>query len=112
MEMKDREKNFFMEGTLRICGSLEIEKALGDCFEFIKNHIPVEEIYLHYYLRNVGATKMFAMADKSGGRSMDMTIEWSDEMVRWLESDSFPRNVIANKADEHPIFVPAFAPNS
>ena len=72
MGMKDREKNFFMEGTLRICGSLEIEKALG------------------------------------GGKSMDMTIEWSDEMVCWLESDSFPRNVIANKADEHPIFVPAF----
>ena len=77
MPMTEKEKDFFMEGTLRICGSLEIEKALGAFFDFIQNYIPVEEIYLHHYLRDVGATKIFAMASKSGGRSMDMIIKHS-----------------------------------
>ncbi len=104
MEMQDMEKTFFMEGTLRICGSLEIEKALGDCFDFIRNHIPVEEIYLHYYRRDTGATHVFAMADQNGGKPMDLTVNWPEHLVKWLESDSFPRNVIVNKADEHPLF--------
>jgi len=107
MEMKDREKTFFMEATLRICGSLEIEKAIGACFDFLRHYIPAEEIYLHSYLRDVGATHVFAMANKNGGKAMDFTVEWSDEMRRWLESDEFPINVISNKADEHPIFASA-----
>jgi len=102
-EMQAMEKTFFMEGTLRICGSLEIEKALGDCFNFIRNYIPLDEIYLHYYLRDLGVTRVFAMADETGGKSIDLTIKWPPELRQWLESDSFPKNVIANQADEHPL---------
>jgi len=101
--MTDREKTFFMEGTLRICGSLEIDKALGDCFDFIQHYIPLDEIYLHYFRRDIGVTKVFAMADKSGGKRIDVTIQWPDKLLRWLKSNTFPRNVIANKADEHPL---------
>ncbi len=25
----------------------DIEKALGDCFDFIRDYIPLDEIYLH-----------------------------------------------------------------
>ena len=32
MKKKIEEKTFFMEGTLRICGTLDIEKALGGLF--------------------------------------------------------------------------------
>jgi transcriptional regulator with GAF, ATPase, and Fis domain len=104
MNMQDVEKSFFMEGTLRICGSLDIEKALGDCFDFIRQHLPGEEIYLHHYLRDTGSTHIFAMADHHGGRSMDLTVNWPKHLVKWLESDSFPHNVIVNNADEHPLF--------
>jgi transcriptional regulator with GAF, ATPase, and Fis domain len=104
MKKKIEEKTFFMEGTLRICGTLDIEKALEDCLEFIQNYIPAEEIYLHRYLRGIGATRVLAMADKKGGQFLNMTLQWSDEMARWQESDDYPRNIIANKADEHPVF--------
>lgn len=41
------ERDFFREATLRICGSLEIEKALGDCFMYIREHIPADRIYFN-----------------------------------------------------------------
>jgi len=34
------EKDFFREATLRICSSLEIEKALWDCFMYIRALYP------------------------------------------------------------------------
>jgi len=100
------EREFFMEGTLRICGSLEIEKALKSCFDFISNTIPLDEIFLHYYHEETGSTRIFAMADRTEGKPMDLTITWSLEMRKWLESDDFPLNLIVNRAKEHPIFVP------
>ena len=33
---------FFREAALRICGDLEIEKALQSCLLFMKNHLPVD----------------------------------------------------------------------
>ena len=103
MEIRDME-TFFMEGTLRICGSLELEKAFGDCFELIGRHIPAEEMYLHHYDCGTGRTHVFAMADKNGGRPIDQTFDWPEHLERWLESDTFPHNIIVNQADEHPLF--------
>ena len=40
------EKTFFREATLRICGSLEIHKALGDFFIYVKNFIPTDRIIM------------------------------------------------------------------
>jgi len=104
--MEIDEKKFFMEGTQRICGSLDIVKALGDCYDFIKDYLPIDEIYLHYYNPRLGSTQIFAMADRNGGQAMDLTITWTKKIQDWLESDEFPRNVIANQANEHPIFKP------
>jgi len=103
MEIKDREKSFFMEGTLRICGSLEIEKALGDSFKSLRKYIPLDEIYLSHFRPEMGATKVFAMADKKGGKSLDLTIKWSKAQIEYIENNETLRNTIANKADEHPI---------
>jgi len=98
------EQEFFMEGTLRICGSLEINKALKSCFDFISKYIPVEEIYLHYYRRESGSTRIFAMADRQEGRLMNLVMDWSDDNRARLESGTFPLNIISNQADQHPLF--------
>ena len=104
--MEIDETKFFMEGTKRICGSLDIVKALGEAYEFIKTYLPTDEIYLHYYIPDVGATRIFAMADRCGGKPMDLTVTYSKKHQDWLESNDFPRNVIANQANENPIFKP------
>lgn len=98
------QRDFFMGGTLSICGSLEIDKALKSCFDFIKDYIPVDEIFLHFYRPAASSTRIFARANKHGGALMNMVIKWSDDNKAWLESDDFPLNIIENRADQHPIF--------
>lgn len=104
MENRAEEKTFFMESTLRICGSLEIEKALGDCFRYLQHYIPADEIYLHHFLPNLSATRVFVMADKNGGRFLDRTIIWSAKETKWQVSEEFPKYIMAPTADKHPIF--------
>ncbi len=41
------EKEFFREATLRICGSLEIEKAMWQCLLYIHDFIPASQMSLH-----------------------------------------------------------------
>ena len=40
---------FFHEGTVRICGSLDMDEALGDCFVYLKRHIPLEMMELSVF---------------------------------------------------------------
>ena len=48
------EKDFFKEATLKICSSLEIEKALHQCLLYIRKFIPAEQLGLHVYHRDAG----------------------------------------------------------
>jgi transcriptional regulator with GAF, ATPase, and Fis domain len=40
------EKDFFIGATLRICSSLEIEKALWKCLMYIRDYMPADRLYL------------------------------------------------------------------
>ena len=39
------ENEFFREVSVRICGSLEIEKALLSCLEFLREVMPADEFH-------------------------------------------------------------------
>ena len=41
------ENEFFRNSTIRICSSLDIETALGRCYEYIKDFIPLLGMNLH-----------------------------------------------------------------
>ncbi len=62
--MKINESVFFKEATLRICGSLDIGKALWDCFLFIRRYIPADHILLDTYDYNTKTLKNIAHAVK------------------------------------------------
>jgi len=40
------ENEFFREASVRICGSLDFEKAMARAFEYISRYIPLSEMYL------------------------------------------------------------------
>ncbi len=56
------EKDFFREATLRICGSLDIEKALQQCFLYIREFIPTGQIGFHIYHPDAGVVETIALA--------------------------------------------------
>ncbi len=67
------ERIFFREATLRICGSLEIEKALWKFFHFIREFIPAEMIFLNVYDPGLGMIETVARADFKGGQTTSIS---------------------------------------
>lgn len=61
------ENDFFREVTLRICSSLEIEKALWKCFLYIQQGIPIKQMSLHLYDQRTGIVETVAYAAHDGG---------------------------------------------
>lgn len=57
-----KKDDFFRETTLRICGSLEIEKALADVYDFFKIYFPIIGVSLNIKDENLGAFRRIALA--------------------------------------------------
>lgn len=60
------EKDFFRELTLRICGSLDIEKALWNSFLYIREVMPADDLILTFYDREMGSMQVVAAASSTG----------------------------------------------
>ncbi len=56
------ENEFFRESTLRICGSLEIEKALENALLYLRRFIPADSILLNVYDPGLGIIEIVAGA--------------------------------------------------
>lgn len=52
--------DFFKEVTLRICSNLDIDRALVEAFEYIRQYIPVDTIGLGYFDFSSGIIKVLA----------------------------------------------------
>ena len=47
--MKIDENDFFRQATLRISSSLDIEKAMRDCMNYLQQYIPISGMYFFMY---------------------------------------------------------------
>lgn len=79
------EKDFFREATLKICGSLEIEKAMWQCLLYIRNFIPASQLNLHLYDQALGIVETVAHATAEGGELMSLKTPFSVQSRRTLE---------------------------
>jgi len=98
------EKEFFREATLRICGSLEIEKALWSCFMYIREFIPADRAYLAYQDPNLGVIKLVATATTEGGRRTDIQVHIPTEVRAPVIRGEYPEVIVVDRAEAHPIF--------
>jgi len=103
------EKDFFREATLRICGSLEIEKALWDCFMYIRQYIPANFIMMSTYDPNTGIGENIAEADVNGGKITSHKLSPPQDehqaIMKIINSaHTTPMIVVADRVGEHPIF--------
>lgn len=102
----DDAQTFFPEATLRICSSLQIETAFARFFQFVKEYIPAQEAYLHYYVPSVGGSRFFVQADAGGGKRIDVLAVWPEKLRQLGDADHFPLSFISNRADTHPMSLP------
>ena len=108
------EKDFFREATLKICGSLEIEKALWHCFTYIRNYIPADMIFMCIYDAGAGISEIFAKADARGGQIVSIKVSAPPEGRRYVEDlishpDHTTEIIVADHVGEHPLLSPLSA---
>jgi formate hydrogenlyase transcriptional activator len=101
--MKINEKEFFIETTLRICGSLEIEKALHQCFMYIKDFIPADRVILSCYEPEYTRFRVLASATKDGGTIPDIKIPVPEEPEHIYKEAKPPEVFSVNCVKCHPL---------
>ena len=79
------ENEFFREATKRICSSLDFEIAMWRCMQFLKDFIPVDEMYLHLYDNGLRAFRTIAGATAFEGKKMDSITPLPKEIGTALE---------------------------
>jgi transcriptional regulator with GAF, ATPase, and Fis domain len=105
------EKVFFREATLRICGSLEIEKALWDCLIYIRDYIPADMIFMNVYDPGTGISETLAKADLQSGQivSLKLTVPQAtrrvvDDILK--NAERTPQIIVAERISGHPLLGP------
>ena len=100
--MKVHEIDFFREVTIRICGSLEIEKSLWQCFLYVKKIMPVDELILVVYHRHLGNLEVVATADVNGGALHSIKVAMPLEARKNIENAAHlpPVRILDNIYDD------------
>jgi transcriptional regulator with GAF, ATPase, and Fis domain len=93
---------FFRETTLRICGSLELEKALWNALKFIKDFIPAEKVFLVRYIPELKGVRILVEADRDAGRPLNIVTPLSDEARALIEGDAIPL-IYTSRVESDPI---------
>lgn len=84
--MKIDEQDFFKQATLKICGSLDIEKAMWQCLLYIRNFIPANQMNLHVYDQSLGIVETIAHAKPDRGVLMSLKTAFSSQSRKTLEN--------------------------
>jgi GAF domain-containing protein len=105
VSMRIDENQFFKEMTLRICGSLEIEKALWHCFLYVSDVIPADELILTVYDPDAGVLEVVATANNRGGTIGSDKIPMPSSVRTHLEEPlKFPRVRMSDDAVKDEVF--------
>ncbi|EPR38728.1 sigma54 specific transcriptional regulator, Fis family [Desulfovibrio sp. X2] len=63
---------FFRQAAVRICGSLDVEKALMDCLGYIKDYIPADYMDMCIFVPEANVLKPVAAASLCGEEKSDL----------------------------------------
>ncbi|MCP4688876.1 MAG: AAA domain-containing protein [Desulfobacterales bacterium] len=102
--MKVDENEFFRQATLRICGSLDIEKALLKCLRYITRFLPVADMHLSLFEPGVNVIRNLARVGPDGVLSPHPPAPMNQDAIRRIRSHQVEGGVkIIAHADLDPV---------
>ncbi len=107
--MQVDEKEFFTQATLKICGSLEIEKALHQYFLHVRKFMPAIQMGFHVYHRDAGIVETIALANAKSGKISSMKIQLSAKGRKQVEDQRSVRVRVIDKLGKDPVTGPVAA---
>ena len=81
---------FFREVTLRICSSLDIGVAVNRAFDYLREHFPLDEIYLDIYDSQLGAIRHIVHFAKGDGEAAGEIVPLPELVWEWGRSLTGP----------------------
>jgi len=91
--MKLNENEFFRQATLRICSSLDIEKALFNYLQYIRLFMPASMMSLGLFEPATGVLRQLAMVDHAGSKITLPPTQLPMEAIKEIEADAGSRDV-------------------
>lgn len=88
--MSINQEVFFREITLRICSSLDIKSAFKRSFEYLRQILPLEKMFLDIHDTQLGAIRRIAYADVQESQGHDDIIPLPKEVWDWAQSFDKP----------------------
>ncbi|MFC1888257.1 sigma 54-interacting transcriptional regulator [Thermodesulfobacteriota bacterium] len=80
------EDDFFRQATMRICGHLDIEKAMSSCVRYLQSFMPADMMCLELYHDDLGTMHLIAEATVERGKKLDDLVPMPPEVKAFLEA--------------------------
>ena len=97
---------FFRMATTTICGDLEIEQAMRACIGVIRDHIPVDRMFLQIYEADYEAMRTVATASADEAKQLDLLTPMPPEAAKRVR-ENLPRladgAVVAEVPGQNPV---------
>jgi transcriptional regulator with GAF, ATPase, and Fis domain len=103
------EKDFFREATLKLCSSLEIERALHQCLLYVRKFIPVGQMGFHVYHQASGIVETVAHANPREGKAVSVKTPLPDRVRKQIENRRMDRVRVIDRLEDDPIAGPVAA---
>ncbi|HEX9078922.1 MAG TPA: sigma 54-interacting transcriptional regulator [Desulfuromonadaceae bacterium] len=97
METRDE---FLREITLRICSSLEIKESLRSAFEYLREHVPLDNLTLFIIDERLGAVRRIAHAGENSPALPDDIIPLPEGVPEKIAARNFSAPFIVDQGDE------------
>ena len=103
--MRIDENEFFRQAALRICGSLDISKAMVDCIRYIKEYIPISELSLSQLEPDLGIIRNLVTVGPSLKTKVLPPIALHRDIIRLAEDliSQWQEVRIENAPEQHPV---------
>lgn len=89
---------FFREVTLRICSSLDIGVAVKRAFDYLREHFPLDEVYLDIFDIRLGAIRRVAHFATGNGKTAEEIVPLPKQVWDWGRSLAGPQIMDAQNA--------------
>ncbi len=96
---------FFRQATLKICGDLEIEKALFAFLNYIRDFVPAGRVLVDLYDHAFSSVRCIATATPSEGKKLDILSPLSEEARAYILSipnSNQPVNLLLTPSNKLP----------
>jgi len=92
---------FFREVTLKVCSSLDIRVAVKRAFDYLREHFPLDEIYLDILDSQLGAIRRIAHFATGDGETAEEIVPLPEQVWEWARSLTGPTILDARTASGH-----------